>query len=847
MSSMYLKNYQVEVVRTLKQFFQKAKESKDWVPSPEFEKLPSAVQGSWNWVRNVLEGMNVEYNDQSRNGLGELYPRMVMKVPTGGGKTLLAVESIREYQTLFAQKRTGLVVWIVPTETIYSQTVKRLRDKSNPLRQILDQSSGGRTIILEKGQRLTAQDTEENLVILFVMIQSVSRLNAKESLKVFQDSGGYESFFPLDGRYDLHKKLLDQYPNLDTIAGKDSIAPQMRTSLANAIRVSSAFIIVDEMHKVFSDIARRTIDGLNPQAVLGLTATPKEHEMNIIVRITGAQLKDEQMVKLDMHIIPPSHTRTNDWHAMVREIKKQREELEKKAISFHRKSGIYIRPISLIQVEATGKDQRGKGRVHSLDVKEYLTQIGLNADELAIKTSSQNDIEDVDLFGSECPVRYIITKEALREGWDCSFAYILGIIPNVESDTSVTQIIGRILRQHNATKTGIKELDESYVYFSRGQTREMVERVDAGFKNEGLEDLTGHIGVGSGATMSTRTKRVGIKKKYQKFEPAFYLPVWLMIDSGRRKRRFSYEMDIKASLDFSTYVLSEAAIKSIQDSMSKEAHRRIGRVVTLDKESKERDWEEQFEESGEKEIDIDYLTRLYTETIGNAFLARRLAQEHIQALRKEITDAELNGSFGYVASELHKRLQEEKRRMEETTFKQYLSEGKLVLAVSNDDESGYKIPESDEIDPNVRGDSFKYYLFDDVDFSALNKYERDVARIIDDQANILWWFRNKDRGNWYSIQGWQKYKIRPDFVAAKKGKGDKLEIVYVLESKGEHLIGNEDTKYKKEVLNLMTEQHKKKKIVNAAQGELFKQVNENAEFYLVEQGKEETEIKKLMK
>jgi len=97
-----------------------------------------------------------------------------------------------------------------------------------------------------------------------------------------------------------------------------------------------------------------------------------------------------------------------------------------------------------LQVEATGKDQRGKGRVHSLDVKEYLESLQVNPDEIAIKTSSQNDIEDVNLFSQNCPVRYIITKEALREGWDFSFAYILGIIPNVNSNTGVTQLVGRI-------------------------------------------------------------------------------------------------------------------------------------------------------------------------------------------------------------------------------------------------------------------------------------------------------------------------------------------------------------------------------------------------------------------
>src|SRR3989304_3568422 len=124
--------------------------------------------------------------------------------------------------------------------------------------------------------------------------------------------------------------------------------------------------------------------------------------------------------------------------------------------------------MALIQVEATGKDQRGKhNRVHSLDVYEYLASLDINPDEIAIKTSSQNDIEDVNLFSPDCPVRFIVTKEALREGWDCSFAYVLVVIPNVNSDTSITQLIGRILRQPNAKKIGVSELDESYVYYAK--------------------------------------------------------------------------------------------------------------------------------------------------------------------------------------------------------------------------------------------------------------------------------------------------------------------------------------------------------------------------------------------
>jgi type III restriction enzyme len=153
------------------------------------QSIPDSMKKSLlniNWVSQIFDEINRPFNDNCTNGLNNKYPRIVLKIPTGGGKTLLAVEAIRAYQTLFAQRRTGLIVWIVPSEVIYSQTVQRLRDKRNFLRQLLDQSSGNRTLIIEKGQRLTIQDIGENLVVLFVMIQSISRANNKEALKVFK-------------------------------------------------------------------------------------------------------------------------------------------------------------------------------------------------------------------------------------------------------------------------------------------------------------------------------------------------------------------------------------------------------------------------------------------------------------------------------------------------------------------------------------------------------------------------------------------------------------------------------------------------------------------------------------
>ncbi|NSW52983.1 MAG: DEAD/DEAH box helicase family protein [Anaerolineae bacterium] len=850
---MYLKKYQQRVASEFEHFFNVSRAKKDALLSvlANLENLPLPVEAKkslmgMNWVEQTFNEVGRPYIDHCSNGLGQKYPRAVLKIPTGGGKTLLAVEAIRAYQTLFARRRTGLVVWVVPSETIYSQTVQQLRDKRNHLRQLLDQCSGNRTLILEKGQRLTAQDISENLVILFVMIQSISRSNAKEALKVFQDAGGYESFFPADNRFDLHQALLDQYPNLDTIAPAGSAFTLVKTSLGNAIRVSQPFIIIDEIHKVFSDMARHTIDSLNPEMVLGLSATPR-HEMNILISVSGLELKAEEMVKLDMHIFPPASQQEADWQSMVGEICQFRDGLEEKAVLYRRQTGIYIRPIALIQCEATGRDQRGRGRVHSLDVKEYLISRNINPSEIAIKTSAQNDIEDVDLLSEDCPVRYIITKEALREGWDCPFAYVLGIIPNVNSDTGVTQLIGRILRQPYVKKTGVRELDESYVFYSRGGTQIMVQRVAQGFQVEGLEDLVTAVQVKDTGVNATKT--VKIKESYAlQYPQSLFLPVWVMVVEGGIGRRFSYDIDIKSRLDFSAVTPTGQQIDQIGGSFSQQSHERTAYVMSLGEHSEVVVRNESAGVVTDSGLNIGYLTRLYSDVVENPFLAHHLAVNHLAILTQNFSQDVVERNFGIAASLLAQFLLEEKRRQEESVFIGLIRSQELVLAVSDDPITGYSVPQTDEIVISREPNAYKYYLFDDVEVSSMNSLERSVGDILDRQERILWWFRNKVSRSWYSIQGWRKYAIHPDFVAAKKTPDGRLEIVYVLESKGEQLLGNLDTQYKKKVFEAMTEYHRKVGIRRYQQLSLFGDtpINTVIECYLIEQGQEESSIRTLM-
>jgi len=174
----------VKVVKVLKPFYAKTHSTK-----MEFEQaaknLPAHVRQSLNWVDSSFKTLGYQFHDLPSTGLTIHILASSSKYPTGGGKTLLAVEAIREYQNLFVQRKTGLIVWVVPSETIYSQTVKKLRDKSNYFAPIARPMQRRKPAHSEKGQRLTRQDIDENLVILFVMIQSVSRHDAKEALKVF--------------------------------------------------------------------------------------------------------------------------------------------------------------------------------------------------------------------------------------------------------------------------------------------------------------------------------------------------------------------------------------------------------------------------------------------------------------------------------------------------------------------------------------------------------------------------------------------------------------------------------------------------------------------------------------
>ena len=90
-------------------------------------------------------------------------------------------------------------------------------------------------------------------------------------------------------------------------------------------------------------------------------------------------------------------------------------------------------------------------------------------------------------------------------------------------------------------------------------------------------------------------------------------------------------------------------------------------------------------------------------------------------------------------------------------------------------------------------------LFDYAERASFNKYEAEVALVLDRHPEVLWWYQNKVGKENFAIQGFRKNRIFPDFVV-QNGKDQKpVARVVVVESKGHHLEGNIDTKYKRKI------------------------------------------------
>lgn len=767
----------------------------------------------------------------SKNGIGEYLPDFYLKIPTGGGKTVLACHAIDLINRLYLRKQTGIVLWIVPTTQIYRQTLANLKNREHPYRQVLDIASGGRTVILEKTEKFSPLDIAENLVIMLLMLPSASRQN-KETLKVFKDNGAFTEFFPLEDDIEAHKSLIEKFHFRaeDCFGAEDGIFGMvLKTSLGNTLRLLKPIIIIDEGHKAYSETARKTMRDFNPSIIVELSATPPK-ESNLLVNISGQELNREEMIKLDLNIVNKS---TPDWKSVMLASKEKRDFLEQRSKEYEANTGDYIRPICLIQVERTGKEQRGTKYIHVEDIKEYLIkQCGISEAEIAIKSSEKDDIEGIDLLSKDCPIRYIITKQALQEGWDCAFAYILTVLTNPSSHLSITQLLGRILRQYNARKTKIKDLDESYVYCHRPKAKDLLESIKTGFQAEGLGDLASRISVkeGDSASMeSSKLKTIAYRDKFKIFEGKVYLPKFVLQENGGW-RDINYEMDILSRIDWKYADIKPVKNLPLNELKLVDNEISVGLSENVEELIKEK---KRATMSGGLELDYVLITRQLLDIIPNPWIAHEIAKEILDSLLAKNEKGKIANNLTFIIEETRKQLVVERDRLSEEIFRGLINKKQLWFFLLAD-KGGYELPNSIQIKKSskkfIRDDNTEVArsLFDFIPDDEFNQMERAVAIYLDEQEKLLWWYRNLSKQDYY-VQGWRKNKIYPDFIFTKADdSGKDYRTVYVVETKGLHLKEYEDTKYKKSVFKFCNELGQKREWQ-----ELNKEFSKGIEFQVI--------------
>ncbi len=739
---------------------------------------------------------------------GEPIPHVCLKVPTGGGKTLLGVEAMRRLKI-----GTGFLLWLVPTKAIYTQTWDAFRNREHPYRQILERASGGRVKLFQKDDRFTQHDVEAYLCVMLLMLPAANRKKNKEFLKIFRDSGGYASFFPPEDDIRGHQTLLAKHPDLDT---EDSLAggtvvrkptdKLIKQSLFNVLKLLKPIVILDEAHKAYGSKKAENnrqfveaVNRLNPRFVLELSATPKLGISNILVNISGVALKDEEMIKLPIQL---RNFNNPDWKHTLATTKVERDQLEEAAKQFENTDNCYIRPIAVIRVDRTGKKQRDGIKVHAEDVREELIQgLGVSPTQIKVKSSEQDELAGLDLLSPFCPVRYIITKDALKEGWDCSFAYLLTLLDNTTAATAMTQLIGRVMRQPYARATNHPKLDSCYVHCFNQKTGETVKNVKKGLEAEGLTGLAKFV---KSPEQEQAKKIIHRRQQYRSVD--IFLPQ-VLHKQGRSWQPLDYERDILSAIDWTQLGPVEPVDLGDQEHLQE-----IQATIHLQDDSViEKQMQASDEGGPDMKLEISFFVRRLGDVITNPWQAARIVKATLQGYRERGDDeATLYANRLYLSEVLKNNLRERIDELSESVFRTKLREGQIRFNLETDVALNYKLEDtldvivSKEDKPLTRshGDALQLNLFEPVFEGEFNNLEKDFVIYLDENKAIRWWHRVAAKQG-YSLQGWRRERVYPDVVACVQQDKNGPQRILILETKGLQFKGNPDTEYKQKLLKTL--------------------------------------------
>ena len=387
-------------------------------------------------------------------------PYICLRIPTGGGKTMVGGMAIERINRALLDTQQSLTLWLVPSEPIREQTLKALRDTKNILNQVVHSALGEVTVMdIDEALRMTPHVVNGSNVIIVATMQAFK-----------QEETGRLSVYKQNG------SLLEHFSGISDPAVKGNM------SLVDVLRMRHPFVIVDEAHNQGTPLAFDTLGRFEPCAILELTATPDRtyQPSNVLYSVSASVLQAEEMIKMPLELVHRSN-----WQDALRDAIARLDQLQQKAEEEQQAGGNYLRPIMLLQAERRDADH--ETLIPERVKKAMIEDFGLPENEIAIATGATDEIVGKDILAETCPVRFIITVDKLREGWDCPFAYVLCSFRNTSSSTAAEQVLGRILRMPNSTRKTHPELNMAYAFVTSGNFEITVASLKDGLVKNGFE------------------------------------------------------------------------------------------------------------------------------------------------------------------------------------------------------------------------------------------------------------------------------------------------------------------------------------------------------------------------
>lgn len=677
-------------------------------------------------------------------------PFVCIKIPTGGGKTLVACHSVVEVMSSVLKHKMdrGIVMWFVPSEAIKSQTIRKFKDRNDWHRKVLDEAFDNNVRIFsnEEALRIRKEDIEDNICIIISSLEAFRKERAiQNKYKVYQENGALLSHFEnLEEKYFLEK---DEH---NTIIN----------SLANVIKLSNPLIVIDEGHKTKTKLSIEFIRDLNPSFIIEYTATPRP-ESNVLVEIHSSELKEEQMVKLPIVL-----ESTAQWENSVIKGVNQRIELEKEA---KKNKSEYLRPIALIQAESDKKEDKD---VTVFKIKDFLIkERQIPEEEIAVAYKDINELANLNLFSKNCKIRYIITVSKLAEGWDCSFAYVLISVANIGSKIAVEQIIGRILRMPNAQIKENEKLNKSYIFASAKNFQEASGQIISGLESNGFSKLD----------------LINVTDKEQKYpldiERVFDEELSVPIMSFENEKLFfcdliGEEFELSKQRAETDFKINEDNDRRAEIDITKNDKWITSPQQILNIPRKIKD--------ATKEELILWLSKKLRFTELEHKDKLKFLDKFIEYQLKKKSLSELSVNRYILVTKLSEIINQILEDYAKKRFDKFLKDKKIIAKELE------KFPEKIILSELPKQNWNKNY-YKNID--KLNNEELKFVERLDLLENIKFWVRCREKkDDSFFIQGWKKNKFYPDFIAVTKKNN-----ILALEWKGGDRVSNEDTQYKEEI------------------------------------------------